>query len=336
VERTCTEGLYEEGDEFSILRMRVAMPEIEVRDKNSVLFWRHENLDNPDGRSIIALCRDAAGDVVSQFVLMPRRLRCMGERFDSFQALEVMTAPSFRGRGLFTRLGRRAQSAAAERDGRVLWGFPNRNSVRTFTARFGFRLVARPPVLVRPLSPGRWRGGGQGGGSRLVECDRFDEAHDDLIGSLNTVAPVMVERSVSRLNWRYRTIGDRVYHRFVTAGRPAGARGFAVVRLARPRRIPLAVLMEHHCIDGSGAHREMMLGVLEAVRSRLGGAAAFIALAPPHTAHYSVLRSVGFVPFAPRRFNFVVKTLGGATRLDAREAVEYANWYLSFGDEDVF
>jgi hypothetical protein len=343
MEGTPTYRFYQQGDEFAIIDLRRSLREIKVRDRNSVVNWRHENLSSPEGESIVALA--TRGDrILSQFILLPRRLRVLGRELSSYQSLEVMTQATERRRGHFTRLGAMAQGEAARRGCDVLWAFPNRRSIGGFVGRFGWRVVGEVPLLARPvLGPvgalrlALLRGREEKDGFLLEQVEEFDEGIGELVDHLNRSHPVVFPRSLERLNWRYRSIGDRVYRKYLYRGGD-GRGGFAVYRITRWGRLVMAVIMELHVRDGLGRAASFLERSLERVRRRYRPRLA-LAMSPEHTLQHRILRRAGFARLpnglGPHRFRLTVKADESVRDLGG-QIQDPDNWYLSFGDNDVF
>jgi hypothetical protein len=334
---------YRRGDEFAIIDLRRGLREVKVRDRNSVEHWRHENLGNPEGKSIVVLA--AEGDrILSQFVLAPRTVQVLGRRAPSYQSMEVMTRSSERRKGHFTRLGFMAQGTAERLGCDVLWAFPNRNSIAGFVDRFGWNVVGQVPLLVRPLlGPVRarrpWfsRNGESHDGMEVREVDAFDDRIEDLLEDLNGSHPVVFPRTVERLNWRYTSIADRVYRKYVYHA-DGGRDGFAVYRIARMAGLVVVVIMELHARDGM----EWALRFLETGLARLQRKyrpRLALAMTPDHTWQHRVLRRAGFARLpdglGPHRFRLTIR-VDEHMRPLSDVLHDMDSWYLSFGDNDVF
>lgn len=85
-----------------------------------VLEWRFNR--NPHGPAKFAVALDGA-DVVGMIALVPTKLRSGSGQVIGYQAIDTVVDASYRGQGLFVKLGALAQDAS-QLGGSLLWGSP--------------------------------------------------------------------------------------------------------------------------------------------------------------------------------------------------------------------
>jgi len=328
-----TTRLYEEGDEHHILGLREELDEITATDKGTLPHWRHEMKDNPAGHALIPLAF-ARDKLVSHLVMKPRRLRAFGHDMLAYQWIDVMTHPGYRKLGLLTRIELEAEVEAVRRGCCYFLGFPNANSYYPYVEKYGSRRIAWMPLLVRPLAPAR----GDGPGSRVREAARFDERFDGLLERFASAYPVHFARDAETLDWRYVDVPGRRYRIFYLDG-DDGPEAFAAWRITRFRGMRIAVLMDMHMTGHVASGVRFLEAVLRIMVAEEGARLAF-AMFLPHTPPHRMCLRNGFVP-VPRWANpHSVAKIGKTTQnwrmADPGPVYRASNWYVSFGDSDVF
>jgi hypothetical protein len=348
---------YRQGDEQHILGLRDELSEIRATDKGHVSHWRHEMKLNPAGRAIIPMAFDDEGTLVSHLVMQPRRIRAFGADGLAYQVIDVMTHPRFRGRGMLTRINGMAMEEAAERGCDFFCGFPNRNSYPPYVKRYGWRLITFPPLLVKPLAIAgrlaprplrRLRTAVTGAAAAFVdggpsipepeEISWFDEGFERLFARIEDEHPVMFRRDAETLNWRYVGVPHRRYRRF--AIRDGGETvGFVVHRVARQRGLSICVVMDLFCTRGTRAMEALLRSSLRRMVAEEGVQLAF-AMFLPHCRQHRAARDAGFFSLPPRLSPYKIAKVGKSASgwVASEESGLYRpeNWYVSFGDNDVF
>lgn len=345
---------YNIKDEVDIIDLRKKLHEIVVSDKNSINYWKHENILNPSGKSVIALCYDD-NKLVSQFVLLPKKIKFFQHIVTSYQSLEVMTDKNYRRKGIFTKLGNMAQEKALQNNSPLLWAFPNQNSINGFLYKFNWTHIASVPVLVRPLDAA-------GvifpkplsnllniftqniydlfylkSDFTLEDFDSFDDSFNSLLQKFNDSFNIILKRSVSALNWRYLNVPNRVYKKYLFRQNNV-VKGFVVYRITEFNNKRIAVLMDAFS-DDKNNFVKFVNSTLTKLKNNENCKLVF-AMIPKHTSQYSVLRKSGFIrlpeKFNPYKFNLTGNVTEKFTFQQPDEFYNFNNWYICFGDNDVF
>jgi hypothetical protein len=118
------------------------------------LRWRYK--EGPHGLGRIAIARDpaAGGRIIGLIGLISLQLRSSSGPVESFQAVDVIVDPTYRGRGVFAGMGKAAIEGAAQLGKDVLWGFPNENAAPAWFGRFSWLNFGTIPFMIRPLRTG--------------------------------------------------------------------------------------------------------------------------------------------------------------------------------------
>jgi GNAT superfamily N-acetyltransferase len=357
--------LYRSGDERAILDcMRVCFG-IEPDAGR----WRHLNLEGPAGPSIVVIAR-RSGVVVSHVALLPQRVVAFRREGLLGHAIDSMTRPEWRGRGVKTALAWRARDLGRERGLLAIVSFANAQALPGIVRYQNRRVVAPLPIVARVLKPlhavravlgsggaGNIDGGSAPGSGRPPECaaagplpgppadperrapgrpawsaPRFDERHTDLFRDADALPAMAIVRDQPHLTWRYASLPDAPYLQrdIVTAGR---LQATAVMRFATLFGLRVALVMEWLWRPQAEA---AALGILEeaVALSRAADTDLVAALAMPDTRQRRLLVRMGFLP-VPGWLRPAQTTFNVGPETAPPAAARWftpSDWYLTWGD----
>ncbi len=308
----------EPGDRGAILALRArCFPEVDP-EKREPRFWEWEFRRSPAGAGHLFV-GESDGRIISHFGFLPQRYIVDGAAQRAVMALEAMTDPEWRERGVYSRLHAFAIEAVEHE---YAFGTAYGIRPRTFPPllRNGWTPRLKVPVLVRPLS---WRA------LVLRRAAREFEHHTCLSGA-ETMAAIAREclgsaahheRSAAFLRWRY---GESPAWRYDIA---MTDEAYAVTRRTELRGVDALAVVEVAWRRGAaGEAKQLLRGVLHrAAEARVKVAAALITTTHPA---FSLLLRLGFLP-GPHRFQFFLRDFGGGAATLAR-----ARWALMWGDTD--
>lgn len=345
--------MYRTGDEEEILELRDRLEEIEATDKGDEAHWHHEMHENPAGDPIIPLAFDGEGQLVSHLVMQPRKLNAFGEDLLACQVIDVMTHPDYRGRGMLSRINEMGMEEAREQGCDFFHGFPNANSYPPYVKSYGWQVV-RPlmPLQFRPLAPlaglmprplrsmrTRIRLSGLPDmDDRVRPFSRFDERLEGLLERFDREYPIHFKRDARTLNWRYTRVPNRTYHLLELTGEE-GPAGFVALRTTVHHHLKLCVIMDLYTTVDARATAGFVETALMRMVHEHGSQLAF-SMFLPHCRQYRAVRRAGFhrmpTSLNPYRVAKVGKVVGDEPPVDPEEMFRARNWYVSFGDNDVF
>jgi len=342
----------------AVVELRRRMDDLPVPEKNDLSFWRWENLENPYGTAF-AMLAEREGVAVSNFSLLPRKLRIGTRVIQACLSVESMTERRYRAKGLFPRLWLALEPLAREAGVDVFYGFPNSKSRPIFQRVFHWTDVGSPDLFCYPLRPQcflRSRGipfsslaslpGSIYRGifrpkqaANVRPLINFNSCNQALVESLHPETSIVPERTVEYLNWRYTNVPGRDYMIHGLFSVPvASPAGFVVTRRTSHEGVDLAVVMEI-CLGPHVSRRNANI-LLSAVLADMfeSGVDVALGLAMPGDPVRLVLGSAGFIRLprrlAPHRFDLMVHGAGNAVPRDSLS--DPACWRISFGDIDVF
>jgi len=351
-----------EADGPAVVELRRRVDDLPVPEKISTDFWQWENYQNPFGSST-AVAAVAENKFVSHMSALPRRLLVNSRAHPCAHFVEAMTDRSFRNKIVFLRLGHVLERRLRQENVSVFYCFPNRNSRLIFQRGFKWMDAGSPRVWLYPIRPGKILSSRPGAlasimarlapaGARFYRaafrfkpCERvepaeqFDSRFQGLLDEIHRRHPLVFERTVAYLNWRYCRAVNRSYTVLRTFEDDSEtAAGYLVFRRMCHEGVELGVIMDLQvCQKAAGETAGRLLGTALALMDESGAHAALALLMPADPLGRPLRRS-GFIP-VPRKLNpnppdFMIKPVGGG--LDPGFLSNPANWRLGFGDNDVF
>jgi hypothetical protein len=228
---------------------------------------------------------------------------------------DVLTHPSYRGKGMLNALTTSFLSEMRERN-ECGYTFPNKLSENSFR-RSGWSELMQVPALECNITT-------QHTATALtIEVSAFDSLVDTIWSDAGF--PVGVVRSAEFLNWRYDRPGN-VYRKYVISDV-----GFLILKYydrgtQKVMHICDLVLREHE--------RGLCKSILNSVKSLAAqsGASLLTGWVPLGHPYRRVFEDVGFTPDT-RNDRFIFST-GPAKLLPT--LTKASNWHLSQGDSDVY
>lgn len=311
------------------------------------LDWKFTRHPAAAGAVAVASADGDADAIVGMVGFAPARLKLGRERVIAFQAMDTVVDPAFRGRGLFTGLGRAFYGAAPGLGGAAVYGFPNDNAAPGWFEKLEWTRLAPPPFLFKPLRAGYFARrliGAAGGlldlplslarrprGAGIEAIERFDASADALWEAFARDIPCAVDRRADFLNWRLFDHPSAAYDVFGVRDAEGALLAFLATHTADKHGGRIGYVME-----AMGPDRLLAPLLSEAAwRMRRDRVDAILAWAAPHAPNHGAYRHAGFLPLPERlrpiRLHFGVRpTPPGRPGLAGPR-----DWYLSYLDSDT-
>jgi GNAT superfamily N-acetyltransferase len=303
----------------------------------------------PEGPQIWVCKRD--GQVVGQQAGMPFRLRVGSEYMDASWAIDLMVHPRWRLRGVGPML---TKTFVASNDVTVALGISD-EAYKAFL-RAGWTDAGAVCMYVRPIHLGRLieahsshrrllryastcarplllladamcAARARRMGVVLRPIERFDHQVDVLWNAVEGLQPVLAERSLRSLRWRFDAPSVRErYQRFYLLVRER-VQGYAVVRMGVRYGAPAGIIVDYL---GAPEHQATLLACcVEYFREK--GAAAVYCGTVNHAGRFA-FRSLGFVR-RPSGIRFMV-ALGNVESPLQEAVLDSRNWFVTAADSD--
>lgn len=333
---------YRTGDEVGILTLFN-----EVFGENNPTFtprtsahWNWQFRDNPHGHHTY-VAEESGGRIVGHYTAIPGIWLEDGVAFTGSQAVDTCVAKEYRNtlkrEGVFLTLAREwfARFGQPHAD-RIVYGFPNPIAYRIGTKQLDYRPVHTPVVsLVRDFELA-WVDylGGMGADSmEIEELEAIPKEAESLFDAMRS-APIplrlVARRDAAYLKWRYLACPTFRYRLLAARAKGSGElRGLLFLRTEWFDK-PLAPLVDW-IVRGDD---QSAIAALARGAARLAAAAGKTRLetwAPPWSAHWKTLATIGFAPDASR-FHLCIRVFGPS--FDEHWAKEH--WFFTMGDSDVY
>ena len=309
---------------------------------DSEFAWWFER--NPAGEGIVSLAVDG-GEVVGVAAMSFFRTVLEGSVTRLAIPVNVATDPRYRGQGVFSRLERENETAAAETGAPLTVTFPNGASYPIFVSRLGWVDLPRLRLWARPLRAGAVVGyalgrPGRAGGLRPPEpaareirglevrpLVAFGADLDELGRRAAAAYGSHFVRDAEYFAWRY--LDSPRDYRCFGAYREGELRGVAVVGHTFKHGVSAGFLADLVAApEASSVVRALLARAVDEVK---GGADALVLLPPPSRAARRALLASGFAP-TNKQLRFIGKPLQERTELDGRQGA----WHFTLGDFDFF
>ncbi|MEM7515606.1 MAG: GNAT family N-acetyltransferase [Planctomycetota bacterium] len=327
---------------------------------HKALGWRYD--ENPHGGAISLLARPDDEDGVCGYACSPRIFVPHGEEEHAAPVGEtgdVMTHPSWRKMGIFSKLDRAAMEESERLGWPCVFGLPNRHSAHIFL-KLGWEQVGtirhwthlfrsdeaakaeryregRIAKWVTSFVARRARRTRRTLRQRATDAyevqpiTRFEEDAAKLCAEVAKRHALMVRRDADYLNWRYLKNPSRL-HRALGIYRPGSGelQGFVVIQVPR-RGESKGWLVDLVAADETASAAAMEAG-LEALEK--SGASLAQANAVDHSPWQRDLERAGFVPPKPENHLIVILYTHQADHPVAVAARDASAWFLTDGDRD--
>jgi hypothetical protein len=187
---------------------------LEIKDKWLDLFKScfGDKLKDPDqwykwyncsyNRNRVFCLNNEKGDIVASYGLYPLRYSVDNKVRKGFLCHNVMTHPSYTGRGIFTRIGQFALSKVMEEDSNsIVVGIPNENAIRGHL-KIGWRELENIPFYEREV-PDKSLNMNHEYENSIQEVNNFDKFDDKFIKDCNSGYRFHNDKDSGYLKWRF-------------------------------------------------------------------------------------------------------------------------------------
>lgn len=335
---------FQPGDEPGICRLL----ERGFGRRHDEAAWQWKLEQQPSPVANVWLAVDQKDRPIFHYGGIPRSLRLAGEERDVMVAVDSVTDPDFRHRGILTAGVRAAHRAWTAAGFACVLGLPNEQWGSRVQA-LGWQPLFPLKWLIRPLRPGRllarrlqipalgrleltarWRHRRTASPHPTFEIQDVERVED--VGAL--AAPreskdlLMLTRDRAWLDWRYLACPNHPY-RVMVAKKAGQLVGHLAYRFDRESHVGFIAELLTRAADDD-ARRALAVAAVRRLSDL--GAVAVTTLAVPGSPLYRSLRRASFFP---RRRSFLVHCvpLAGDFALEALSHPEH--WWLQGGDFDV-
>jgi hypothetical protein len=351
-------------------------------DEESLAVLLHNNFPNSPAPAVIhktwrwqfrnAFSRNSGvavaerdGDIVAQYAVMWFPMIYKGQQIDGAVSTATVTDKSVRGQGLFTKLAVKVYQDIAAESAKIIYGFPNSQSINGFIKHLEWFEVAPFPLYIKPVDTTALvrKIIGDNAVARVLgslgNCFfrhivgalqtrhrqtniTFRQVHDipdalDKIWDTTCIAgKIALVRNKRYLRWRYMEKPFFSYDIHVAMAANEKLCGCIITRIGEKFGVKIIYVMEILAENDDPAVTQLLLDELNSIAIRQGAAAISLLFLPDNPNRSLYLKN-GYLP-VPRRL-FPQDIFFGARvnspDIDPKYARDMKNWYISWGDLDV-
>jgi len=357
---------YQPADDQAMLRMWQQEHQDDDRWTQEYFTWEYQK--NPAGKALIQLAK-SQGELIGQYVLMPLRFRLRGKEMLGSIALNTLTRSDHRGQGVHVLLAEEAFDECARLGIAFSYGSPNEKAYRGTVTKMAFADIGKMVLMVkvqgikqllpavfrrqplklvlnlfsplislllkvvffaRPVKPCP--------GLNIRSTAEIDRRFDDLWARAQGQFINAGIRDAEYLRWRYLDKPGEPY-KILVAEEPGRLAGYVVLAQSERLNGVMGIIVDMLLAEGEG-QKAVAGKLLEAAEKmfRQMNKEIVACLVTPNSSLEKYLALAGFrrCPdrFKSGPFPIIIRNHGGL--LDAAQTHDLNDWYLTFGDFDIY
>lgn len=313
---------------------------------------RWQFLENPVNKQFVDIAIDKEKNrVAAIYAIFPVQFQVNGNDYIGSQSLDTITDIDYRGKGLFTNLAKDVYEKASQNNIKLVYGFPNGNSIHGFAKKLDWRVLDPVPFLFKPINTGyftkkikllSWfpniRIGFRNKVDKKINIKlkkEFPEEVNKIWGKFSENILVSVKRNKEYLDWRYIQKPDEDYkiaHAYISDGSYIG---FIVYCVKEKHGGKIAYIMEYIYDPKFTLQAEnlMKFTINQIIKEK---ADCILSWCLEHSENYKHYRKRGFYTlpekFRPIELHFGVRCFDENLN---KLIINRKNWYLSYSDSDT-
>ena len=287
----------------------------------SLEYWTWRFLQNPSDAPKILLSWDE-DTLVAHYSVSPVTLSVEGEDYSSALSMTTMTAPDYRGLGLFPSMAAQLYDELAQAHYVAVWGFPNYSSHRGFINHLGWKDIYEIPMKILEISSAKT----DRFPNKVVELDNFDIRVDRLWRQASRHHHTMVKRDSRYLEWRF-TNNPATNYRFFGYFEKGSLLGYAVTSVYREDELQVVDML---ALPDNQIMLELWSRIIEDAKAT--NMKLVKMWLPVHSPFHQNLERLGFRNAAPVTY-FGARQLINLSGIDVTHP---RTWHYSMSDSDNF
>ena len=310
--------------------------------------WIYEK--NPQGKPIVVFALDEKKDsIIGIETIVPMNLWINKKSIKSALSCNSAVHPDFRNKGIFGMLIDEIQKLAREEKFSCIYGVPNRNSHHVFVKR-GFSEIGKLKIYGKPFKISKYFGNHsilkpldylikKGKDQIKLESfkEDFDSRYDDLFNKKIMINGIITTKNKDFLNWRYKQHPTREYETF-SFHEKNELLSYIILRKTTYEKKQVVVIVDFVIHPKIIEYEGITKFVFSVLNNYQDDCVAVITTINPEFREFNVLKNIGFMSipkiFKPEPFYFITSLL---EPFEGQEKFQvFNNWFLCFGDYDVF
>lgn len=313
---------------------------------------RWQFLENPTKLQLVDIAIDKEiNKVAAIYAVSPVKFQITKEDYLGSQSLDTITDIDYRGKGLFIKLAQSVYEKSIQHKIKLVYGFPNGNSIHGFEKKLGWKVLDPVPFLIKPIRSGyftkkvkilSWLPDIRI--SRKYKIDKnvrinlskdFPEEVNYIWEKFSKNILVTVKRDKEYLNWRYLKKPEEDYkilHAYNSEGLYIG---YLIYCVKKKHGGKIGYIME---FIYDPIHKKQAKNLLKFATNNIlkEKADCILSWCLEHSDNYEFYKKVGFLSL-PEKFRPIELHFGARSFDSGLDKVIYkrTNWYLSYSDSDT-
>jgi predicted acetyltransferase len=318
--------------------------------QQSYFDWQY--IQNPFGKAMISLAKEEE-EVVGTNSIIPIDIWIERKLVKSSLACNVQVNPEYQNQGIFSKLLEVMDSIVTKNNISFLYAVPNGNSYNAFIKHNSTK-IASLPLYVKILKPSKYFDSQLGKILKISDfiwkpksCknskiesfkDKFSNEFEKILEKALERIPIIVNRSIEFLEWRYNHHPTRNYQTFILK-EDNHIKGYIICRIANVNNKRVGVI-EDFLVDAHTKNKNDLENLVDIAINHLynNGASVIIATFNDKFLEGEILKKSGFFKapkfLKPEPLNCIVMPFKKNKFIE--KIKNYNNWFFSFGDYDVF
>ena len=314
---------------------------------------RWQFLRNPVEKEFVDIAIDKEKDKTAAiYAISPVEFKLEDEVLIGAQSLNTMTDKDYRGQGLFIKLAKSVYEKAENSGVKLVYGFPNGNSIYGFQKKLDWQILDPVPFLIKPLKskyftkrisflkflpniPLSIKRASHSKNYKLETRNEFPLEVNSLWADFSKNIVVAINRNKTYLDWRYIEKPNEDYKIIHCYSLENKYLGFVVYAVKTKHKGKIGYIMELvYDLDDHKAGEILLDSAVSEIKTQ--NADCILSWCLSHSPNYKVFKKHFFLNM-PEKIR-PVELHFGARSFDAKydKIINNRNsWYLSYSDSDT-
>ncbi len=314
---------------------------------------RWQFLQTPVNKQFVDIATDSStNNTAAIYAIFPVKFKILDKVFVGSQSLDTITDVDYRGKGLFINLAERVYNMAIQNNVKLVYGFPNGNSIYGFNKKLEWEVLDPVPFLIKPFRTSyftkiipylSWLPNinlikikkNIESPFRLEEKNEFPIEVNEIWKKFASSVKVAVERNKEYLDWRFINKPGEKYKIVHAYSSDNKYLGFIIYTIKEKHNGSIGYIMEL-IYDKSKLEVGKHLLAFAVNQINLSKADCVLSWCLEHSPNYSDFKKNNFYTL-PEKFRPIELHFGARSfDLKYKNIInDRNNWYLSYSDSDT-
>jgi hypothetical protein len=319
--------------------------------KKSIIHWQF--FENPVNKQYVDLAIDTkTNNTAAIYAIFPVKIKVLDDVFVGSQSLDTITDIDYRGKGLFINLAKDVFNKALLNEVKLVYGFPNGNSIYGFQKKLEWEVLDPVPFLIKPFRTAYFTKkipflswlpninlvsvkNKRSSPYKIEIKNEFPVEVNAIWKKFSSSIKVAVQRDKEYLEWRYSTKPDENYEIAHAYSSTNEYLGFIVYTVKKKHEGSIGYIMELiYDINNTEVGKHLLAYAVNQIN--LKKADCVLSWCLEHSPNYKDYKSNNFYSL-PEKFRPIELHFGARSFDDNYKEIinNRNNWYLSYSDSDT-